>query len=131
VDFCFRWATPYRVLAAPFGVTPRRAYVRVGAGVFEVRFGPWHLETPVSNVAGCDETGGYSLARTAGPAHLSFADRGVTFATNGDRGLCVRFRTPVPALDPLRRIRHPAATVTVEDVEGLAEALRCAAPESD
>jgi hypothetical protein len=125
MEFPFRWATPYRVLAAPFGVTPGRAFVRVGAGVFEVRFGPWHLETPIANVTSCEETTGYSLLRTAGPAHVSFADRGVTFATNGERGLCVRFATPVPALDPLGRIRHPAATVTVEDLAGLERALRC------
>jgi hypothetical protein len=40
-------------------------------------------------------TGDCSFIRTAGPAHLPLADHGVTFATNGDRGVCVCFHDPV------------------------------------
>jgi hypothetical protein len=65
-------------------------------------------------------TGPYSLIKTIGPAHLSFADRGLTFATNSERGLCIRFATPVRGLDPLGLVRHPAVTVTVADCDGLA-----------
>src|SRR3954454_2672888 len=96
-EFGFRWTTTYRALALPFAITPGTAAVRVQDGELSVRFGPWRLRTAVSNVAGCEETSGYSLVKTAGPAHLSFADQGVTFATNGDRGLCIRFAEPVPA----------------------------------
>lgn len=124
-EFPFRWTTAYRVLAAPFGVTPSRAWVRVSDSEVGIRFGPWTLRTALGNVTGCETTAGYSLLKTAGPAHLSLADRGVTFATNGDAGLCLRFAVPVPAIDPLGRIRHPAATVTVEDVDGLRRALGC------
>lgn len=122
-QFPFRWTTTYRRLAWPFGVSPDNAFVRVDGVEVGIRFGPWTLRTPLRNVTGCEETGGYSVLKTAGPAHLSLADRGVTFATNPDRGLCIRFAQPVTAIDPLGRIRHPAATVTVEDIEGLRSAL--------
>ena len=54
----------------------------------------------------------------AGPPHLSLADRGITFATNRQRGLCIRLHRPHPAIDPLGLIRHPGVTVTVGDVDG-------------
>ena len=86
-------------------------------------FGLWSLRTPLSNIAGAELSGGFSFLKTAGPAHLSFSDRGVTFATNPDRALCVQFHEPVPAIDPTRMIKHPGATLTVADPEGLARAL--------
>lgn len=122
-EFRFRWTTAYRLLAAPFLIAPRTASVRAEAAELTVRFGPWAMRTPIDNVVGSEITSGYSLIETAGPPHLSLADRGVTFATNGDRGLCIRFAFAVPGIDPLRRIRHPAATVTVEDIAGLQRLL--------
>jgi hypothetical protein len=121
--FEFRFAGPYRVAAAAFGVTPRRAYVDVDSDRLSARFGPWVVETERSNVAATEVTGPYGVLKTIGPARLSLKDRGPTFATNSEVGLCIRFREPVPGMDPLGRIRHPALTVTVEDVEGLAAAL--------
>lgn len=112
--FPFRFTTPYRLAGLPFGVTPGTAHVEVTDTQFCVRFGPWLLVTGLDNVTGCEESGPYSFVKTAGPAHLSFSDRGLTCATNGDRGLCVRFAEPVPAIEPWGRIRHPAVTVTVE-----------------
>ena len=53
--------------------------------------------------------------KVLGPPHLSFTDRGVTFATNRDLGLCIRFHEPVPAIAPFGLLRHPGATVTVAD----------------
>jgi hypothetical protein len=94
-----------------------------GAGL-SVRFGPWSLRTPVQNIVEAVETSDFAYLKTAGPAHLSFADRGITFATNGDRGLCLRFDDPVPAIDWIGFIRHPGATVTVSDPAGLRRALR-------
>jgi hypothetical protein len=120
-DFAFERA--YRIAGLPFGVTPSTAYVDVVDGELSVRFGPWRLRTPLTNVTGVEETGGYTFLKTAGPPHLSLADRGVTFATNGRRGLCVSFAEPVRGIDPTGRIRHPGATLTVADVDGLRRAL--------
>ncbi|MFC5677987.1 hypothetical protein [Aeromicrobium endophyticum] len=121
--FDFDWQPSYRRAAWPFGITPRRAWVEVGDVQLTVRFGPWTLSSALDNVTGTDVTGPYAFVKTAGPPHLSFSDRGITFATNGERGLCVSFRDPVPGIDPTRRIRHPGATLTVQDVDGLARAL--------
>lgn len=95
----------------------------MGDGALRVRFGLWSLSTPLDNVAGVEETGDFAYLKTAGPAHLSLADRGVTFATNGDRAVCVRFHEPVRGIDPTGRIRHPGATLTVADPPAVRRAL--------
>ncbi len=121
--FPFRFAPLYRAAGVVFGVTPARTAVTVRGGSLQARFGPWSVTTPVSNIAGTEVTGPFSVLKTAGPAHLSLADRGLTFATNSQRGLCIRFVHPVSGLEPSGRIRHPALTVTVEDVDGLRSAI--------
>jgi hypothetical protein len=98
--------------------------VTLGGGRVHIRFGPWVLDTPATNVARVHVTGPYHLWKVAGPPHLSFADRGVTFATNADAGVCIGFVEPVPAIGPFGLLRHPAATATVQDVERLEEVLR-------
>lgn len=122
--FPFFFAVAYRLPAMLFGITPASARVAVTADSLDVRFGPWHLTTTLDNVEAAEEvTGPYSFLKTAGPAHLSFVDRGITFATNRSRGVCIRFRTPVPAIDPLGLVRHPAVTVTVARPRLLADLL--------
>lgn len=121
--FPFEFAPSYRYAGWPFGVRPGTTHVDVSPSELRISFGPWRLLTPRTNVAQLHETGGYSFLKTAGPAHLSLADRGITFATNPDRGLCIGFHQPVRAIEPTGRILHPAATVTVEDIDGLVAAL--------
>ena len=120
VRFSFRFHPLYRMLGVPFGITERTTSVEVADDELSVRFGPWRLRTPLSNIVSCEHTGPFTVPKTAGPAHLSLADRGITFATNPDAGLCLRFAEPVPAIDPLGWIRHPAATVTVDRPDDLA-----------
>ncbi|MBM6401131.1 hypothetical protein [Phycicoccus sonneratiae] len=122
--FAFAFDPRYRVAGLPFGVLPSTTWVEVGDGLLRARFSWWRLETTLDNVAHVETTGDYAFVKTAGPPHLSFTDRGVTFATNGERGVCVAFHDPVPAIDPTGRIRHPGATFTVADVDGLVAALR-------
>lgn len=117
--FRFRFDPRYRRAALPFGITEARAWVRVDPDGLQARFGPWVVRTPVDNLAGTEVSGPYGFLRTAGSARLSLADRGLTFATNGDEGLCVRFHEPVPGIDVAGVIRHPGLTVTVADVHGL------------
>ncbi len=112
-DFAF--ARSYRLPALVFGVLPRTTGVTLGPQGLLVRFGPWRLRTTIANVAGAEVTGGFGWLRTAGPAHLSLSDRGVTFATNGDAAACVTFHAPVPGIDPTRTLTHPGATITVVD----------------
>ena len=120
----FRFARAYRVPALLLGITPRTSYVEVSPEELRVRFGPWRLRTSLTNVVAVHLTGDYGYLKSAGPPHLSLADRGITVATNGDAGACVRFAEPVRVLYPTGRwLRHPAATLTVDDPEQVASAL--------
>jgi len=121
--FSFRFDSSYRRLARLFGVSPERAWVDLGEAEFEARYGPWRVRTPVSNIADARVTGPYAFLKTAGPARLAITDRGLTFASNGNRGVCITFKSPVAGIDPFGRIRHPELTVTVLDVDGPVEAL--------
>ena len=121
--FPFRFASSYRLPALAFGITPATAWVEVDEHELRARFGPWSLRTPRTNIASVQETGDFSFLKTAGPAHLSFADHGVTFATNGDRAVCVLFHERVRGIDPTGRLLHPGATFTVADPSALIAAL--------
>lgn len=123
MTFPFRFDPVHRALALLFGVTPGRTGVEIVDGRLVARYGFWSVSTPLSNVAGTETTGPYSTLKTVGPAHLSLADRGLTFSSNSERGLCISFHEPVPGLEPTGRLRHPGLTVTVADVDGLAAAL--------
>lgn len=130
--FPFRFDRAHRIPALPFGITPVTTWVRVGDRELTVRFGPWCVRTERANVAGTAVTGPFWTWRTAGPARVSLADGGLTCATNGERGLCVRFVEPVPGIEPLGLLRHPAVTVTVADCDRLAALLaRSARPSGD
>ncbi len=115
----FRFDPAYRLPALAFGVTPATTGVEVADGRLRARFGPWRLENTLDNIASTEVSGDYAYVKTVGPAHLSFTDRGVTFATCSGPGLCVRFHEPVPAIDWFGMIKHPGLTVTVEDPEAL------------
>ncbi|MFC7485713.1 hypothetical protein ACOCJ7_04235 [Knoellia sp. CPCC 206453] len=121
--FEFAFAPAHRLPALIFGIRPRTAHVTVTEDELRVRFGPWCLVTPRANIATTEITGNFRWLKTAGPPHLSFSDRGVTFATNGERALCVQFLEPVAGVDPTRTIKHPGATLTVADPESLQRAL--------
>src|SRR4051794_32779455 len=117
--FAFRRGSPIALASLAFGASGATAYVDVDDERLLVRFGPWAMTTPMKNVAGAERTGPYRWWKVAGPPRLSFRDRGLTFATATDVGVCVRFHEPVRGL--LRRgpLRHPAVTVTVDDPDDL------------
>jgi hypothetical protein len=104
-------------------VSATRSYVEVSDDAVTVRYGPWTMETPRSNVAEVSESGPYRWWKVIGPPRLSFADRGITFATNSERGVCIRFFDPVAGIEPTGRVLHPGMTVTVADPDGLLAAL--------
>jgi hypothetical protein len=124
--FRFAFEPRLRPLALVVGVTPDSARVEVGDRDLTVRFGRWTLRTPLANVAGTENTGPYAWWKVAGPAHLSLGDGGITFATTTAGGVCISFHEPVPAIMPGSVIRHPGATVTVEDPDGLVAAIEAA-----
>lgn len=121
--FDFDFAPAYRIAARPFGISPERAWVEIDDGQLIANYGPWRLRTTLANISRAAITGPYRFYRTAGPARLGVSDAGLTFASNGERGVLLSFRKRVPAIDPLRLIRHPELTVTVADVDGLLDAL--------
>ena len=122
--FQFRFAPAYRRAARIFGVTPTTTWLVVDSEALRARFGPWRVQTPLANIAAVALTGPYAFVKTAGPARLAVTDRGLTFATNGDRGVLITFRRPVPGIEPTGLLRHPELTVTVSEVDGLASLLR-------
>ena len=121
--FPFRFDHAYRLASAPFGIRPGNCEVQVSDEEVVARFGPWTVRTPRSNVVNTQITESYAFHKAAGPARLSFADRGLTFATNGVQGLCMCFAEPVRGIDPVGLLRHPGLTVTVADCAGLRDAL--------
>lgn len=128
--FDFRFAGPVGTAArVVVGGNRHRAGVVLSDTTFTVRFGPWLLHTPISNIAGASVSGPYRWWKVIGPARLSFADRGLTFATNDDCGVCVQFREPVPGMEFTGTLRHPGLTVTVADVHGLVAALDAVRPD--
>lgn len=120
--FAFDFDSRFAPLLSVLGIRPDTAGVLAGPGTLRVRFGPWVIETPLANVCGVETTGPYSPWRVIG-VHVSLADRGLTFATNARKGLCVRFHEPIRGGEPLGLLRHPGLTVTVTDPAGLAGKL--------
>ena len=122
--FSFAFSPAYRRAALPFGVTPANAWVDVDDQTLDAHFGLWGLSTSLANVSSVEVTGPYAFLKTAGPAHLGITDRGLTFATNGDRGVLITFKSPVRSRGPTAFLRHPELTVTVAEVSRLADLLR-------
>ena len=127
LQFRFAIDPAYRWTARLLRLTDASAHVEVGPRYLTIRFGLWTLATPLGNVAGAEVTGPYAWWRALGPPRLSLADRGITFATSTRQGVCVTFVEPVGGVLPVPGLRHPGATVTVEDATGLVAALRSAA----
>lgn len=121
-QFPFAFASSYRLPAMAFGITPRTSGVCV-VDELRVRYGPWRLRTPLANIVSAGLTGDFTFLKTAGPPHLSFTDLGISFTTNGDTALCLEFHSPVAGIEPTRLVKHPGATLSVADPEGLARAI--------
>ena len=121
--FGFDFHPLFRLPARLVGVTPDSAHVELTTDALDVTFGPWRMVVPRGDIADVSRSGPYRPWKVIGPPHLSFADRGITFATNPREGVCLRLRKPAPGIEPTGRIRHPGLTVTVQDVDGLLDAL--------
>ncbi len=122
--FWFRFDPRYARAARGFGVRPDRAWVVVTEDELQARFGRWQVRTPLENVASVELTGPYRFFKTGGPARLGVTDLGLTFATNGERGVLITFKKRIRGIEPWGLLRHGELTVTVADAEELAEVLR-------
>ncbi len=120
-QFDFRFADSYRTAARLFGITPDHTGVTVGDDALVARYGRWTATVPLSNIKAIDVTGPYWFIKTAGPPRLGITDRGLTFASNGDRGVLITFKEPIRVIAGLR---HPELTVTVAEPDALADLLR-------
>lgn len=114
-EYRLRFDGLQRLAALAVGVTPGRTRVELSESELTIHYGWWSLATPLANVVDATQTGPFSPWKVGGPPRLSLADRGITFGTTTEAGVCIRFDEPVRALLPIGPFRHPAATVTVED----------------
>lgn len=122
-DFDFDFDPAHQCAARVFGITPENAWVDVGDDRLSTHYGRWRLQTDLANVTGARITGPYCFSKTAGPPRLGITDLGLTFASNGRRGVLISFRHRVPGIDGLGILRHGELTVTVADPVGLVRVL--------
>jgi hypothetical protein len=89
-------------------------------GRLRATYGRWKLDTSLDNVDHTEVTGPHRWYTAVG-LRLSFADDGITFGTNHQRGLCIAFKQRVPRVIGFKD--HSALWVSVADPEALAEAI--------
>ena len=89
-------------------------------GRLVARYGPFHVDAPLSQVQHAHVAGPYRWWTAAG-ARLSSVDDGLTFGTNATEGVCIHFEPRIHRVLGLRD--HSALTVTVADSEGLVAAI--------
>lgn len=117
VTVAFAFEDRMRLWSRAFRVTPTNSSVTMTEAGLEIRFGWWRLSTPWFNIVAADTTGPYRMWKVAGPARVSWADGGITFATSTGPGVCLTFRDPVAAIDPFGIVHHPNATITAGDCD--------------
>ncbi|WP_181779067.1 hypothetical protein [Pseudonocardia pini] len=111
-EYQFSFTRLTRPVLAVLGVGPGTSWVRVEHDRLDVRFGPWRVQTLLTNIASVETSGPFGLVKALGP-RLSLADRGLTFGSDTDGGVCLRFIRPVTGLVPFGLLHHPGLTVTV------------------
>jgi hypothetical protein len=120
--FPFRYDRRLTPIWLPFWVWPGTQGVTVtDDGRLIARYGPFHVEAPLSRVQDAHVTGPYRWWTAVG-ARLSAADDGLTFGTNASEGVCIHFEPRIRRVIGLRD--HSALTVTVADAEGLVAAIK-------
>ncbi len=119
--FPFRYEPRLAPMWLPFRLWPAKQGVTVtDDGRLIARFGPLRVDALLSQVVHAHVTGPYRWWTAAG-ARLSLADDGLTFGTNAAEGVCIHFEPRVRRVLGLRD--HSALTVTVEDSQGLVDAI--------
>jgi len=102
-----------------FGVRgPGDAWVELDDVSLTARFGWASATTPIANIASWRIEGPWRWITAIG-VRRSIRHGDLTFGGSSDGGVRLDFRTPITVV----RLRTPALYVTVEDLEGLGEAL--------
>ena len=104
----------------PLGVRQGVDGVTITNDSFTATFGRARIETPLTNVTEAHVTRDYDWWKAVG-MRLSFVDDGLTFGTSTHGGVCVHFDEKVRRVIGFKD--HSALTVTVEDLDGLAQAI--------
>jgi len=116
--FPIRIEPRYRLVLRLFGAMPANSYVELGE-TLDAHFGWAHVSTPVSNCLRWSIEGPWR-AITALGVRWSIRHRDLTFGGTPRGGVRIDFRERV-RYGPFRL---PALYLTVEDLEGFADALR-------
>jgi hypothetical protein len=74
------------------------------------------------NIVSAALVGPFSLLKVGARPTVA-GRRRLTFASNPDRGICVRFRKPVTGIDPTGFLHYPSLAVTVRECVALRKAL--------
>jgi hypothetical protein len=101
-----------------FGVTPERAWARVGDGLVTLRFGWWRFRVPISQVASWRIEGPWRWITAIG-VRLSIRHGDISFAGSPRGGIRLDFHRPVR----WGVFRPPAVYLGVDDLEGFAAEL--------
>ena len=101
-----------------FGATPATAWVEADEGGLRARFGRFHLETPVANIAAWRIEGPFRWITAIG-VRLSIRHADLSFAGSPHGGVRMDFRVAV-RYGPLSL---PALYVGADDLDGFAAAL--------
>ncbi len=110
----------FKPLLLPLGVTRSDGVTLTEDGRLVATFGWVKVDTPLANIHHTSVSGPHRWYTAVG-LRLSFADDGLTFGTTHRKGLCIEFIEPIPRVIGFRK--HSALWVSVEDCEGLVEAI--------
>jgi hypothetical protein len=119
--FPYRYDPRLAQMWLPFRPWPGKQGVTLTDDTFVARYGPFHVEAPLSTVRDAHVTGPYRWWTAVGP-RLSMVDDGLTFGTNAHAGVCIHFEPRIRRALGLRD--HSALTVTVADTKGLVAAIK-------
>lgn len=111
-----RWAPLFWLL----GVGEEDGVTLTRDGQLHATYGRFEVRTPLDNVEGTEVTGPHRWYTAVG-LRLSFTDDGLTFGTNHELGLSIRFRRKIPSVIGPRD--HSTLWVSVRDPESLARAI--------
>ena len=120
--FPLRLDPPWRWALRLIGVRPGAAQVELtDDGRLIATYGRLGVETTIANIKGYRRTGPYRWWKAIGP-RASLVDRGFTFGTSSQPGICLCFDDWVES-GYVRGGRMESLTVMVKDGGGLARAL--------